>query len=131
MGDGSTMEPKSNCYRYPAVSGKDRFAPNFTQVEEDLFLLAGRGFAAWEYLTSLMGDPGKQEQLRDRMRVPGIVEMAPAQGSRLIPPLAGVYDIKLDASRELSLCPDVKEVLQDGGDLAARPASRPAVPMPA
>lgn len=110
---------RSNRYRYPAVAGNDRFAPNFTQLQEDLFLLADRGFATWEYMTSLMGDPGEQEQLCDRMRVPGIVEMAPAHGSRLIPPLAGLYDIRLDARRELSLCPDVKEVLQDGGDLAA------------
>ena len=113
--------PKSDIYQYPLDARTGRYAPSFTQLRNDLFFLAARGFTAWEYLTSQMGSPDEQEQLRDRMRVPGIIEMAPAHGSRLIPPLAGLYDLGLDDERELSLCPDITEVLQDGGDLTTTP----------
>jgi hypothetical protein len=105
-------------YRYGAIDGTRRFAPDLAQLELDLFELAARGHAAWEYLTSLFASPIEREQLRDRMRRPGIVEMTPAQGSRVFPPLAGLYDIGVDRDLKLSLCPDSKDALHDETDLA-------------
>lgn len=105
-------------YRYEPLDGTGRFAPDLAHLELDLFELAGRGHAVWEYLTSLFASPTDREQLRDLMRRPGIVEIAPAHGSRVFPPLAGLYDIGVDRDLELSLCPDSKAALHDETDLA-------------
>jgi hypothetical protein len=110
--------PGRNKYHYRSKQGEERFDVDFSSLQADLFDLAGRGYTVWEAMASGFGDPSETERLRELMRQPGIVELAPAYRSRLIPPLACVYDIDLDDSLTLSLCPDAKQALQQGTDLA-------------
>ena len=99
-----------------------RFAPDFNQFRRDVLDLARRGFGIWDALTSRFADNEGRDQLRVLMRTPGIVEVAPANGSNVIPPLACLYDIDLDDQEpNLRLCPDAEEALQQEQpfDLAA------------
>jgi hypothetical protein len=117
-GTVNQWDPDLDDYYYPSKQGEERFDVDFSTLQADLFDLAGRGYAVWETMTSGFGSPSETERLRDLMRQPGIVELAPAYRSRLIPPLACLYDIDLDDTLTLSLCPDAKEALQQGTDLA-------------
>ena len=123
-----------HAYRYEKREN-GRFAADVTQLEQDLFRLAKIGYEAWNTLTLgyLISDPDgqgpglpppdvQQEDWQRLMRPPGIIQVAPAQGSKLVPPLAGLYDLDLDTelpASKLRLCPRAATLLRAGGDVAA------------
>lgn len=118
---GTTAEYSNEQSLYPAgESQSDRFDVTFEKLKSDLFVLAKGGYAAWELITDKIGR-GHREELRERTRQPGIIEIAPRTSSNVIPPLAALYDIDLDTGAEeseLSLCPVAEKALLEGSDLA-------------
>lgn len=120
--------PPQDAYRYgQRDEGLDRFLPRdatgrqpFELLTDDLCTLARSGYNAWDSMTASLNGPLDREALRDSMRAPAIVELAPAHGSNIVPPLAGLYDIDLDSdpSVQLTLCPEAEAALRDGASLA-------------
>lgn len=108
-------------YQY-SKQASGRFTPDFDRFRRDVLDLARRGFGVWETLTSRFADDEDRDKLRALMRTSGIVEVAPGDGSNVIPPLACLYDIDLDDQEpNLRLCPDAEEALrgEQPCDLAA------------
>ncbi|HXW86992.1 MAG TPA: CHAT domain-containing protein [Streptosporangiaceae bacterium] len=120
--------PSQGAYRYgQRDESLDRFLPRDTTgrpplelLADDLCSLARSGYNAWESMTASLKGPLDREALRDSMRAPAVVELAPAHGSNIVPPLAGLYDIDLDSdpSVPLTLCPEAKAALEAGVSLA-------------
>ena len=117
---GSAEAWTNQPYRYKAAG--DWFGESHQTLRADLIDLARRGYAAWELVTSRLGSPADQDELQALMRRPGgIVEVAPKLGGTVVPPVACLYDLDLDAAAgvaALTLCPEMDQALQDRTDLA-------------
>ncbi|MFG1776965.1 hypothetical protein ACGFIG_11105 [Micromonospora sp. NPDC049048] len=98
--------------------------------DRDLIRLAVRGCLLWTKLAGEVAetigadspDEAPIRWLRDRMRRPGIVEMASKVTSRLVVPAALFYDHPLDQGADgLRLCPDAARAIAHRADLASEP----------
>lgn len=95
---------------------------------EDLINLACKGYRLWAAVAGAFAEPlfaGDDEapivQLQNRMRKPGVIEVASRVSARLVVPAALFYDYPLDSGLSLHLCEDAKTALERGDDLASRP----------
>ncbi|MGV9990813.1 hypothetical protein [Streptomyces sp. NPDC003374] len=116
-------------------SGADTCGPPFRydagpphDWTEDLIDLACSGYRLWvsiggEFAESSL-PPARTapvRQLADRLRAPGVIEIANKVGARMVVPAALFYDQPLDSGLDLSFCPDALAALRDGADPLSTP----------
>lgn len=110
---GSSGRPRAKAYKYPR--GTDGTFGTVDGLRDDLILLARRGYNAWEEITSRFVAADRRSALQQLMRAPGgLVDIAPRDNSRFVPPLATLYDYDLDTGRHvaLDLCPEAEDALR-------------------
>ncbi|WBB82201.1 hypothetical protein O7606_13025 [Micromonospora sp. WMMD882] len=111
-------------YRRGLTFRYDRTPPDPT---EDLIDLACTGYALWTAIAGELAGPTAQpgvsplRLLRDRLRRPGVVELASRASARMVVPAALFYDHPLDQGLRLTLCPTAGAALRAGVDLTREP----------
>lgn len=85
--------------------------PSPVLLQEDLVALARRGYKIWDALIDTLAG-GDWEGLRDRMRLPGRVEIANKESLSLLVPAASLYDAPLAYEEpDLTVCRAFLEAL--------------------
>lgn len=110
---GSDGRPRAKAYKYPRST--DGTFGSVEGLRDDLILLARRGYNAWEEITGRFVAADRRAALQQLMRAPGgLVDIAPRDNSRFVPPMATLYDFDLDTGRKvaLGLCPEAEDALR-------------------
>ncbi|MGH9178133.1 MAG: hypothetical protein ACRD0N_06225, partial [Acidimicrobiales bacterium] len=80
--------------------------PGPTTLGEDLITMARSGFIVWDLLIDQLAGSGVSD-LIERMRIPGVVELANKESLDLLVPAACIYDHPLNPEdAALTICPD-------------------------
>ena len=97
------FEKLAHAYRYAQ--------PSRETLIEDLVALARCGYNIWDVLIGQLSG-GQDEDLIEKMKVPGRVEFANRQSLDLLVPAACLYDYPLNAyESQLTVCPSFLEAL--------------------
>lgn len=110
-----------------------RYAHGRTDPVPDLINLAQVGHALWAAIAGHFAGPydgglHPMRRLAERMRRPGVVEIASKASSRMVVPAALFYDHPLRPQPGLAFCPTARAALRAGADLAGQPCFQGACP---
>jgi hypothetical protein len=115
-------------YRYdPSVFSREALLAN---CEQDLIRMAAEGARLYDnIINTLAGDFDAADALRDKMRTPGVIQMASKDSINQVVPIAMVYDSLFDAQvSNRRLCQTFKDSLSSGRDLIGEPCFKGECP---
>lgn len=97
--------------------------PDATHLELAWVRLARRGANLWMAMSEAFGALGPAAlRLRDKLRAPGVLQLALKESPDSVFPAALVYDYPLDIGRtDVKLCPTAFEAIRAGKELAQEP----------